>query len=145
MDESVSSQVVVFGTLAGCLVLFITSFIRYDLVAMSALLFLTFWGIIPSEKSFSGFANPAVITVVAVLILSKALENAGLVSLIGSWVAKVGQRPMLQVAVLTSLVAFLSAFINNVGALALLMPVAIQLARNAHPLICLCQWLLAPY
>ncbi|MCA9837408.1 MAG: SLC13 family permease [Trueperaceae bacterium] len=131
MDESVSSQVVVFGTLAGCLVLFITSFIRYDLVAMSALLFLTFWGIIPSEKSFSGFANPAVITVVAVLILSKALENAGLVSLIGSWVAKVGQRPMLQVAVLTSLVAFLSAFINNVGALALLMPVAIQLARKS--------------
>ncbi|MCB0211518.1 MAG: anion permease [Anaerolineae bacterium] len=126
-----ADQIIVFATLLGALFLFITGYIRYDMVAMLALVVLTLLGIIPTENAFLGFANSAVVTVAAVLILSRSLENAGLVDIIGRWVAKVGSRPVLQVSALTGLVTFFSAFINNVGALALLMPVAIQLARRS--------------
>ena len=123
-------QYLVFGTLFFVLLLFVTNAIRYDLVALAALLFLTFVGAIPADKAYLGFGNPAVVTVVAVLIISRALENAGLVTVIGAQVEKVGSNRSLQVAVLCSIVLVLSAFINNVGALALMIPVAIQLARS---------------
>ena len=123
-------QYLVFGTLFFVLLLFITNAIRYDLVALAGLLFLTFVGAIPAEKAYLGFGNPAVVTVVAVLIISRALENAGLVAVIGDQVEKVGSNRSLQVAVLCSIVLVLSAFINNVGALALMIPVAIKLARS---------------
>ncbi|MCB0197600.1 MAG: SLC13 family permease [Anaerolineae bacterium] len=126
-----ADQIIVFATLLGALFLFVTGFIRYDIVAMLALVVLTLLGIIPAEDAFLGFANPAVITVGAVLVLSRSLENAGVVDIIGRWVARVGSRPVLQVSALTGLVTCFSAFINNVGALALLMPVAIQLARRS--------------
>ena len=123
-------QSLVFATLGMTLVLFVTGSIRYDLVALLALLFLTVIGIIPAEEAFLGFGNPAVVTVAAVLVISRSLENAGLVAIIGEHVAKVGSNITAQVAALTLLVTVLSAFINNVGALALMMPVAIQLARK---------------
>ena len=124
-------QLVVFGVLGGALVLFVTGWLRYDLVALVALLVVALTGVIDRDEVFTGFANPAVVTVVAVLVLSRALENAGLVDVIGTLVARVGDRLLFQVAALTGLVTLLSAFINNVGALALLMPVAIQLARKS--------------
>ena len=125
-------QIIVFTTLIIALILFINGRIRYDLVAMLALMALTFVGIIPTDSAFIGFANPAVVTVAAVLVLSRALENAGFVDVIGAWVAKVGTNATLQVATLTGLVTVLSAFINNVGALALLIPVAIRVARKCE-------------
>jgi di/tricarboxylate transporter len=76
-----------------------------------------------------GFANPAVITVAAVLVISRSLLNAGVVDLVGSWVSGL-ERPMVQVGALSGLVALMSGFINNVGALALMIPVAIRLARK---------------
>lgn len=123
-------QGIVFATLVGSLVLFTTSVVRYDMIALLALMTLTVIGIVPAEEAFLGFGNPAVITVAAVLVISRSLENSGLVTIIGNLVAKVGPNATLQVGALTSLVTLFSAFINNVGALALLMPVAIQLARN---------------
>jgi len=64
-------QYVIFGTLILTLVLFITGRWRYDVVALIALLIVSITGIIPVERVFSGFSNPAVITVAAVLVLSK--------------------------------------------------------------------------
>ncbi|MCB0163039.1 MAG: SLC13 family permease [Anaerolineae bacterium] len=126
-----ADPLIVYATLLGALILFITGTIRYDLVALLALMLLTLAGIIPAEDAFLGFANPAVITVAAVLVLSRSLENAGLVDIIGGWVSRVGSSPTTQVSALTGLVTLLSAFINNVGALALLLPVAIRLARQS--------------
>ena len=74
------------------------------------------------------------ITVAAVLVIGKALEYSGLIDLIGKWVMKAGKNLLWQILVLSALVAVASAFMNNVGALAIMMPVAIHLARKGgHP------------
>ncbi|MDZ4657673.1 MAG: SLC13 family permease [Bythopirellula sp.] len=127
-----SEQVIVYATLIISMVLFVQDRIRYDLIAIMSLCALTFTGIVPFKESFSGFSNPAVITVGAILILSYSLERAGLVDLVGKWMSHVGESQPRQVIALCGAVTLLSAFINNVGAVALLMPVAIHLARKSN-------------
>ncbi|MCC5928828.1 MAG: anion permease [Cyclobacteriaceae bacterium] len=127
-------QNLVFAALIFVLILFAWGKWRHDLVALMALFFLVVTGIVAPDEAFSGFAHPAVITVAAVLIIGKALEYSGIVDLIGRWVAKAGNNLTLQIFALSALVAVASAFMNNVGALAILMPVAIQLSRKGgHP------------
>jgi len=117
--------------LGAALVLFAGGWWRYDVVALLALLFLTLVGVVPAERAFEGFGHPAVVTVAAVLVLSRGLQSAGVVDLLGRPLARVGHRPTLQVASLAGLGAALSAFMNNVGALALLLPAAIRMAQEA--------------
>ena len=123
---------ILFGTLILTLVLFITGRWRYDLVALMALLTLTLAGLIPPERTFSGFSNPAVITVAAVLVVSRGLQNSGLVDVIGRQLGRLKGGVTIQLAALTGLITVLSAFMNNVGALALLLPVTIQLSRKKN-------------
>jgi di/tricarboxylate transporter len=125
-------QIIVYAVLIISMVLFVQDRIRYDLVAVMALCALAFTGIIPAKTAFDGFSNPAVITVGAILILSFSLERAGLVQLVGKWMSLVGDSQPRQVIALCGAVTVLSAFINNVGAVALLMPVAIHLARKSN-------------
>jgi di/tricarboxylate transporter len=125
-----ADQMFVFTVLGAALGLFVWGRWRYDLVALAALLAVVFRGLVPAEEAFAGFAHPAVITVAAVLVLSKGLLNAGVVEAIAIWLSRVGGRPAVQVVMLTSLVAICSGFMNNVGALALLMPVAVWMARR---------------
>lgn len=103
---------------------------RYDLVAMAALLGGVLAGVVPADEAFSGFGHPAVITVAAVLILSRGFEHAGVVDWIAEKTLKAGSRPIWQLLVLTTTVILLSAVMNNVGALALLLPVAVRVARE---------------
>lgn len=123
-------QIIVLGVLILTLIFFIWGRWRYDLVALMSLLVVTLAGIVPATEAFVGFGHPAVITVAAVLIVSRGLFNSGLVDSIARWMFRVNNRPLLKVTALTGLVAALSGFINDVGALALLMPVAIQMARK---------------
>ena len=123
-------QWIIFGTLLLTLILFITGRWRYDVVALMALLVVTLTGLIPVEQVFSGFSNSAVVTVAAVLVLSRGLQNSGVVDLIGGWLSGLKGGIIIQLAALTAIVAILSAFMNNVGALALLLPVVLQLARK---------------
>lgn len=123
-------QILVFITLGFALVLFIWGKPRYDIVAVLGLVFLTLLGIIPYEEAFLGFGHPAVITVAAVLVVSKSLEKSGLVNLIVRLMDKVGGNITLQVSIMCLVVSISSGFMNNIGALALFMPVAIQLARK---------------
>ena len=120
-----------FATLAAALVLFAGGWWRYDVVALLALLTLTSAGVIPAAEAFAGFGHPAVVTVAAVLVVSRGLRNAGVVEILTRPLSWVGDRPTLQVASLTGLAASLSAFMNNVGALALLLPAAMRMAREA--------------
>lgn len=109
------------------LVFFIWERWRYDLVALSALLLSTLLGFVPSEEAFLGFGHPAVVTVAAVLIISRGLSNAGAVEILTRYVkVATSSSPSIHVAVLSSLGGLISTVMNNVGALALLMPVAIQ-------------------
>jgi di/tricarboxylate transporter len=123
-------QWVIFSTLLLTMVLFITGRWRYDIVALIALLIVTLSGLVPVNRAFNGFSNPAVITVAAVLVLSRGLQNSGIVEWIGTRLDRLNGGVSIQLAVLTSIVALLSAFMNNVGALALMLPVVLQLARK---------------
>ena len=127
-------QIILLLILLAALICFVTERWRYDIVALLALLAATLTGIVPAEAAFSGFGHAAVITVTAVLVVGRALQNSGLVDFLAGYALKVGDRPTLQVFALSGVVAILSAFMNNVGALALLLPVAIRMARNGgHP------------
>lgn len=123
-------QIIVFLVILVTLALFVHGRWRYDLVAMLALITIAVIGIIPPERAFLGFGHPAVITVAAVLVISHALKKSGLVTLITGHLSRLGDHPHRHMVGLTSLVAISSAFMNNVGALALLMPSAIGLARK---------------
>ncbi len=131
MNEATLVFIILGVTLAG----FIWGRIRYDFVALLALFASVLAGVVPAAGAFAGFGHPAVITVAAVLVLSKGFQHSGLVDLIAGQMLKAGGNIMLQLLVLTGTVAVLSAFMNNVGALALLLPVAMRMGReHGHPL-----------
>ena len=125
-----TNQILVFASLGIALLLFGWGKIRHDFVALITLFLLIIAGITDPTEAFSGFGHPAVITVAAVLIIGKALEYSGLIDLLGKWVMKIGSSLLLQIFLLSLLVAVASAFMNNVGALAIMMPIAIHLARK---------------
>ena len=126
-----TDQLIVFGVLAVALAMFIWNRWRYDIVALMALLAVALAGIVPPGEVFAGLGHPAVVTVAAVLVISRGLLNAGVVDLLAARLTRVGDRPWLQVTTLTAIVAISSGFINDVGALALFMPVAIWMSRQS--------------
>ncbi len=103
---------------------------RHDMVALGALLACVFAGLVPSADAFAGFGHPAVITVACVLVLSRGLQTTGAIDAVTQRLLPKSAGQTLTIAALTGLGALLSAFMNNVGALALLMPVAIQIASR---------------
>jgi di/tricarboxylate transporter len=125
-----SSQIVISVVLIAALVLFVWGRWRYDLVAVGSLIAVVLGGLTPAQEAFGGFSHPAVITVALVLMISKGLMNAGVVGALAAGLSRVGGGPTIQIGLLTLLTAVLSGFMNNVGALALLMPVAAWLARR---------------
>ena len=127
-------EVIVFAVLALSLVLFVVGKWRYDIVAILALLVLTIAGIVPASEAYKGFGHPAVVTVAAVLILSRALYNSGVVDVIAGWYSRIPELLTVRIASLTGLTAFLSAFMNNVGAVSLLLPVAIRVSTRSGQL-----------
>jgi di/tricarboxylate transporter len=126
-----NEQIVVFATLVSVLIMLAWGRWRYDVVAVIAMLIITISGIIPYEEAFYGFSHPAVITVAAVLIISRALMNSGVVDLASRKLSAVNHNQILRMAYLVGGVALCSAFMNNVGALALFMPVAIRMAQKS--------------
>ncbi len=124
-------QVTVFSVLAATLGLFIWNRWRYDVVAVLALVTISLVGLVPPEDVFAGLGHPAVVTVAAVLVVSRGLLNAGVVDFLARQMTRVGDRAWIQVAALTVVVALCSGFMNNVGALALFMPVAIWMSRQS--------------
>ena len=124
-------QTIVFAVLAATLVLFVWGRWRYDIVSLAALVITFLAGLVPADEVFAGFGHPAVITVAAVLVISRGLLNAGVVDSLSRLLERVGDRPTPQVAALTGIVVLCSGFMNNVGALALMMPVAIWMSRKS--------------
>jgi di/tricarboxylate transporter len=127
-----SEQIMIFALISCMLLFFIWGKWRYDVIAIATLLIACFLGLVPFENAFEGFSNPAVITVAAVLVVSKGLMNAGVVDFISRHLIKVGDNTMLQLTLLLLSVIISSAFMNNIGALALMMPVAIKMARKSN-------------
>jgi len=125
-----SDQAAIFIIISIAFAFFIWGRWRYDLVAMMALLTSVIAGVVPWSQAFSGFAHPAVITVAAVLIISRCFLESDLIEFIFRRISKSNRSVNDQALSLTGLVALLSGFMNNVGALALLMPVSIRISRS---------------
>jgi di/tricarboxylate transporter len=125
-----SDQIQILGVLSVTMILFIWGQWRHDVIALGALLASVFLGLVPSSGAFYGFGHPAVVTVACVLVLSWGLQSTGAVDALASRVLPAGSGPIISIAAITGLGAALSAFMNNVGAMALLMPLGIQLAAR---------------
>lgn len=123
-----SDQLLIVSLLILTIALFMWGRWRHDMVAMAALITCVLTGLIPAGEAFQGFGHPAVVTVACVLILSRALQTSGAVNMLTRTLLPAQAGPTLSIAALTALAAVLSGFMNNVGALALLMPVAVQVA-----------------
>jgi len=126
-----TDQSVLLLILLALLVLLVWGRWRYDIVALGALFTASIFGLIPQTEMFAGFGNPATVTVIMVLIVSFGLTKSGAVEFIADAIEPISSKPFLHIAVLTFLAAFLSMFMNNVGALALLMPIAIRSTNKA--------------
>lgn len=124
-------QIIAFTVILASLVLFAWGRWRYDIVAMGALVISVICGIVPSADAFSGFGDPAVVTVAAVLIISQSLQRSGAINILAGSIGKLPKSATIQIGALTFTVAVLSAFMNNVGALALMLPVAIRAAQTS--------------
>jgi len=104
---------------------------RYDLVAFAALVAAVLFGTIDAGEAFAGFGHPATVIVALVLVVSRGLQTSGAVDLIARYAVDSGRHITSHIGIMASVGAFLSSFMNNVAALALLMPVDIEAARKA--------------
>src|SRR5262245_61965745 len=112
-------QALSFAVIIGMMALFAWGWLRYDLVALLALLAALTAGIIPANKAFTGFGDDIVIIVGSTLLVSAAVARSGVIERV---VRKVGSNLVT---------AVLSSFVKNIGALAMLMPIAFQLAHRS--------------
>jgi di/tricarboxylate transporter len=131
MMTVVTDQIILFALLIAVFALLIWGRWRYDVVAFVALLAALLTGIVPAKLAFSGFGHPATIIIALVLIVSRGLSNSGAIELLARFVIDSSRKLGMHIAVMSSLAAVLSAIMNNVAALALLMPIDIQAAAKA--------------
>ena len=121
-----------FGILAATMILFVWGRLRYDLVAILALLASLAAGTVPASKAFTGFSDDIVIIVASALVLSAAIGRSGIIESALRFVSAHVQRVQWQLTVLVGSVTLLSALVKNIGALAMLMPAALKMAKKSE-------------
>ena len=126
-----SDQILLFAILAGLLSFLLWGRWRYDVVAFSALLLAVVTGVVPVAKAFSGFGHSATIVIALVLVVGHGLSRSGVVELLASKIIRAGASLSSHIGVMSALAATLSSLMNNVAALALLMPLDIETAAKA--------------
>ncbi|HEX8578854.1 MAG TPA: SLC13 family permease [Allosphingosinicella sp.] len=124
-------QALSFAVLAGMMVFFVWGRIRYDLVAILALLASLLLGTVKPDEAFTGFSDDIIIIVASALVISAAVERSGVVEAVLGRLTSGMTRIGSQLTVLVGSVTFLSAMVKNIGALAMLMPSAFQLAKRS--------------
>ena len=127
IDPALASTLV----LVGALTLFVTDRVRHDLVALLALIATIALGLVAPREAFLGFADTAVITVAAVLVIGRAIELSGIAAAVAQRIIPERAGFTLSLTMLLVVAAFLSAFMNNIAALVITMPIATGIARRA--------------
>jgi len=125
-------QILILAILALTVAMFLWDRFRHDIVAVAALMACVVVGLIPAHTAFAGFGHPAVITVACVLVLSQGLQNSGAVDWLARTVLPRDAGRLTSMTVLLGMGAAFSGFMNNVGAMALLMPIAVQLSGRLN-------------
>ena len=123
-----TAQIILFVLMGLLFFMLIWGRFRYDLVAFSALLIALVVGVVPLEQAFSGFGHPATVVIAFVLIISRGLSNSGVVEYVAGRLISTGRSLLMHIGLMSAISAGLSALMNNVAALALLMPVDLQAA-----------------
>ncbi len=126
-----NDQIILFCVLAGVFGMLLWGRYRYDLVALTALLVAVVTGVVPKGETFVGFGHPAVIIIALVLVVSRGLIHSGAIDLIMKVLINATRSLGRHIVIMSGVAASLSAMMNNVGALALLMPVEIEAAHKA--------------
>jgi di/tricarboxylate transporter len=126
-----TQQIFAFGVIGLMMAVFIWDRFRYDLVACCALILAVSVGLVPFDKAFSGFSDDIVIIVGSALVVSTGVARSGIVDTTIKRFFPNLNTPHTQLALLLVVVAVLSAFIKNIGALAIMIPVAFQFARKS--------------
>jgi di/tricarboxylate transporter len=137
IDQALIDQIAVLFILGTALILFIKDRWRYDVVALLVLLSLIFIGVLSVDGALSYFGHPAVIIVASMFVMGRALVLSGIVDAVVGRLTFLHNRPILSLGVLVVLVTIISAFVNNVGALVMVLPIAIHLAKKNHTPIAL--------
>ena len=127
-----SDQAILFCLLGAIFILLIWGKIRYDLVAFGALTLAVVIGVVPREDAFAGFGHHATIIIALVLIVSRGLFNSGAIELVARYVIDSGRSLVAHIGIMSGVAAVLSAVMNNVAALALLMPLDLQITPRPH-------------
>ncbi|MDB4029119.1 SLC13 family permease [Gammaproteobacteria bacterium] len=125
-----SDQTILATTLVILMGLLIWGKWRYDAVTLICLAALVLLGIVPANDAFSGFGHPAVVTVALVLLISRGLQEAGMVSLAGNLISRFTLSENQYLVVIMVIAAFLSSFMNNIGAMALLLPITLSVCQK---------------
>ncbi len=120
-----------FALVSAVFVFLIWGKFRYDLVAFGALILSAVLGLVPKSQVFSGFGHPAVVIIALVLIVSRGLSRSGAIDLLARPVLDASRGLQPHIGIMAGLSAALSTAMNNVAALALLMPLDLQAARKA--------------
>ena len=126
MNDQLILSIVIIGLLA----FFISGKYRYDYVSLGALALLILFDVIKIENAFIGFSHPAVITVALVLLISKGLQDAGLSAVTGNIIGKFSPSETQFLFMIMFIAAILSSFINNIGAMALLLPITLSTCQK---------------
>ncbi|HSG64372.1 MAG TPA: SLC13 family permease [Gammaproteobacteria bacterium] len=124
-------QIFLFSLLICVFALLIWGRWRFDLVAFGALVLALLAGVVPAEQAFSGFGHPATVIIALVLIVSRALTNSGVIELIARYTVSATRGLSAHIGIMAGVAAALSAVMNNVAALALLMPIDLEAASKA--------------
>ena len=124
-------QILAFGVIGGMMLAFIWGRWRYDVVAVCALLAALALGLVPPAEAFSGFSDDIVIIVGSALVVSAAVSRSGIMEIAVRRFAPGITTPRAQLILLVTIVTILSAFVKNIGALAIMMPIAFQMARKS--------------
>ena len=130
-DAVTTDQILLFVLLAFVFALLIWGRWRYDTVAFVALLVALLAGLVPVQAAFSGFGHPATVIIALVLVISRGLTNSGVIELIARYAIDASRKLSTHITTMAGVAAILSAVMNNVAALALLMPVDMQAAAKA--------------
>lgn len=125
-----NDQWLILAILTATAAMFLWGRWRHDMVAVGALLACVLAGLVAPAEAFTGFGHPAVITVACVLVLSRGLQHSGAIDALTRTLLPASAGRLVSLAALMGLGAFLSGFMNNVGAMALLMPVAINVSQR---------------
>ncbi|MXZ81996.1 MAG: SLC13 family permease [Gammaproteobacteria bacterium] len=126
-----TDQIILFSLLGALFGMLVWGRIRYDLVAFGGLMLAVMLGVVPANGAFMGFSHPATVIIALVLVVSTGLSNSGAIELVSRYLVRAGRSLFMHIGVMSAVAAMLSAVMNNVAALAMMIPIDVRAADKA--------------